>query len=272
MWSFQEILLYITAVKNIPNSLINLFSGMLFGTTFGILILIKRSFFWSNKQKFRSGIIYGAIFGFAGGLVSFYLTAQIISQTEVVASNPYLSGVLYSLRWLVIALFIGIAIGLRDHNQQMLIRGLIGSVVAGLLGGIAITSIGMVFTAPFWSRGIGFIVFTTLVTISLLYFSTFGRKEWLKALNGKLEGLDFELFQDVHYFGTQSNDDINLNSYQNVRPTHAKLIKYYSGYSLVDNDPFWQTYVNFRNIKEQPLKNGDILKIGKALFQYCAVE
>ncbi len=84
--------------------------------------------------------------------------------------------------------------------------------------------------------------------------------------------MDIELSKEIHLFGTQDSDDINLQDYQDVQQSHAKLIRYFDYYSLVDNDPFCQTFVNFRVVKEQFLKNGDILKIGTALFQYCTLD
>ena len=92
------------------------------------------------------------------------------------------------------------------------------------------------------------------------------------SLNGSLAGREFELSKETHYLGTQTEDQINLGSYEEVNSTHAKLIRYETGYSLVDNDPFCSTFVNFRNITEQPLKNGDIIKVGSAIFQYCTID
>ena len=124
---------------------------------------------------------------------------------------------------------------------------------------------------PLIARGIGLVVLCSVFSLSLYLFSFLGRKIWLKVLNGKLEGLEIALSREIHLFGTQDNDDINLQDYQDVQQSHAKLIRYFDNYSLVDNDPFCQTFVNFRGIKEQFLKNGDILKIGTALFQYCTI-
>ncbi|MCP4754023.1 MAG: FHA domain-containing protein [Proteobacteria bacterium] len=232
----------------------------------------EKGFYTDSPFKLKKGVCWGAVFGFPAGLLGFFLADQIIRYVPFIAESLFLANLVYSLRWLLIGLSIGMAMGKRDDSDLMMYRGLISGTIAGLLGGIAITVTSILLTNPFWSRGIGFVVFSTILTGSLYHFSTLGRKAWLKALNGKLEGTDFELSQEIHFLGTQSNDDINLKSYQDIRPTHAKLVRYHSGYSLIDNDPFWQTYVNFRNIKEQPLKNGDIVKLGRALFQFCTVE
>ena len=271
VWFLHELLLFTVYNGLIPETLTNTLSGGAVGLSAGAIILFMAGFFHGNGILIRKGLIFGAIFGLVGGLISFFVIDLIIIKIEFVAANWLFSNLLFVLRWVVLALFIGVALGIRDGNELIMIRGLVSTAIAGSIGGSAITISTSMVSSSFWSRGIGYIVLLTVLTLSIPYFSKLGRKIWIKALNGKLEGLEFEMFKDIHYFGTQSDDDINLRSYEDIRPTHAKLIKYYSGYSLVDNDPFWQTYVNFRNIKEQPLKNGDIIKIGKALFQYCTV-
>ena len=271
VWFFHELLLYFVYLGVIPDSIKSITSGGIVGLTLGTATLFAAGFFSGNKVLIRRGIVMGAIFGLVGGMISFFVVDLMISGWDFIVNNWLITYLLYTARWLVLALFIGVALGFRDSNELILIRGLVSTVIAGLVGGAVITTSTNFIASSFWSRGIGYIVFLVAITLSIPYFSKIGRKIWIKALNGKLEGMEFEMFKEIHYFGTQSDDDINLRSYEDIRPTHAKLIKYYSGYSLVDNDPFWQTFVNFRNIKEQPLKNGDILKIGKALFQYCTV-
>ncbi|PCI23950.1 MAG: hypothetical protein COB67_12190, partial [SAR324 cluster bacterium] len=165
-----------------------------------------------------------------------------------------------------------IAIGLRDRNKQQLTRGLFGGVLAGLLGGTLTVLFTALISNLYWARGFGFLSMSTVFSIVLFYFSKYQRKEWLKILSGPLEGMDFELSNEIHFLGTQNSDDINLKDYEDINPTHAKMIRYAYGYSLIDNDPFGRTYVNFRSVNEQPLKNGDILKIGSATFQYCRLD
>ncbi|MFH2131326.1 MAG: FHA domain-containing protein [bacterium] len=271
IWFLNEFWIYLYTSEFTSSRIAVVISGGLIGTGFGASTLMKGGFFTDNLYKIKRGVLFGALLGLAGGLTGFALVDQINQQVVDLAQQPVLAYILYSVRWLVLALFIGIAAGLRDNSSTIMIRSLIGSGVAGLGSGIIISAINLFAPVYFISRGIDFIIFGILLILALDYVSVIGRKAWIKGLNGQLEGTDFELLQEIHYLGTQSNDDINLKSYPDIRPSHAKLVRYYSGYSLVDNDPFWQTYVNFRNIKEQPLKNGDIIKVGKALFQYCSI-
>lgn len=272
VWSFQEMLIYLVSVGVVPHGLKSLLYGALFGLISGGLIGAEEGFFLGSQYRLRRGFGYVGLLGMLGGAVTFYLAEQIGVVVQSMAVTPYMLLIVHALRWVVVALFIGFAMGIRDKSQISGVRGLLSSLVAGVLGGALVTFL-MELTIPaFWVRGVGSVVFTTALSAALCHFSTLGRKSWLKVLNGKLEGLDIELLNEIHIIGTQDNDDINLGSYQDVQQAHAKLIQYFGNYSLVDNDPFCQTYVNFRNIKEQFLKNGDILKVGTALFQYCTID
>ncbi len=271
VWSIHELWIYLFPTALTPGHIEKVISSMLIGVGFGVFALVKSGFFSDNSHKVKRGVTYGAVLGLAGGICGFILIDQVDSQLAEMSLPPLLIQALFAFRWLVLSLFIGIGAGLRDRSSTIMTRSLIGSGIAGLVCGVIITGMNAFSPLFFATRGIAFILFGTALSLSLDHLSVFGRKAWIRSLNGRLEGLEFELLQEIHCLGTQSNDDINLKSYQDIRPSHAKLVRYYSGYSLVDNDPFWQTYVNFRNIKEQPLKNGDIIKVGRALFQYCSV-
>lgn len=271
VWFINELWIYLYPTDTTPDRAEVAISSVLIGLGFGILTLVKNGFFTDNRFKIKRGMAYGAVTGLFGGLCGFVLIDQVTLFMGNDSFPVLLASIVLAARWLVLALFIGLGLGLRDRSGTIMTRTLIGSGIAGLISGIIITGINLISPLFFISRGFGFALFGVILIMSIETVSTFRRKTWIRGLNGQLEGLDFELLQEIHALGTQSNDDINLKSYEDIRPSHAKLVRYYSGYSLVDNDPFWQTYVNFRNIKEQPLKNGDIIKVGKALFQYCTV-
>jgi len=271
-WSFHEFLLYMVSIGIIPLSMRAALSGLVIGSTFGGFIGAGEGFFYNSKYKFKKGTIKGVIFGLVSGIISFQLVDQFVSQIQSSISNPLIINVLYASRWLIVSVSIGLSIGFKNNNHLAMIRGVISGVIAGLIGGIIITCLAFLTNLPFWSRGVGYVIFSALFSGALYHFSSFGRRTWLMSLNGRLEGLDIELSKDIHFIGTQDNDDIDLRGYQDVQQSHARLIKYFNNYSLIDNDPFCQTSVNYRNIKEQFLKNGDILKVGAALFQYCSID
>lgn len=270
--SLQEFYLYLFDKLPIPQSLTVTLFGAVTGGILGALFAGMDGFFSGSNFLFRTGVRLGLIIGLAGGAISFFVVDQITSFNLLTEDNFYVLQLVLISRWVVIALSIGLAIGFRDKNQLVTTRSIGAGLIAGVLGGLSISIVSQFIQMPSIARGVGLIVLGVAFTVSLYRFSFLGRKVWLKVLNGKLEGLEIELTKEILIFGTQDNDDINLQDYQDVQQSHAKLIRYFENYSLVDNDPFCQTFVNFRGIKEQFLKNGDILKIGTALFQYCTVE
>ena len=269
-WACQEFLFILIKDGVIPSFLQSVLSGTLLGAIIGAIIGRLEGFIVYNKPQALRGTVIGGFFGGISGLFSFYLVDFIQQHLPaIVAGNVYYLDFLLASRWTIISVFIGISIGIRDQKNHRFARGVLSGIISGLIASGLSIPIFSGIQDPFWARGVHIVSFVAIIAIVLVLTSTFGRKEWIKALNGKYEGIDFELTQDIHLLGSQIDDDINLSSYQNVNRTHAKLLKYYTGYSLVDNDPFGQTFVNFRSIKEQPLKNGDILKIGNVIFQYC---
>jgi|GEM_PF-1790797 len=272
IWSLQELFLYLlNAISFIPKELTIALFGALTGGLFGALMAIMEGFFTGSKYLVNRGVRVGALIGLLAGSIGFLLTSHTAFLENVGISNNVIQILLNSIRWIVIALCVGIALGIRDKNSLSTTRGIIAGLLTGVIGGTAISTIAFYVQSPMISRGLGLLVLTVLFSFSIYRLSHFGRKIWLKTLNGNLEGMDIELSKEIHIFGTQDNDDINLQDYQEVQQSHAKLIRYFDNYSLVDNDPFCQTFVNFRVVKEQFLKNGDVIKIGTALFQYCTV-
>ncbi len=269
-WACQEFLYILIEDGFIPQSFQSAFAGTLLGGITGATLGRLEGFLVYNNPMAKRGSLIGVLFGAFSGLISFYIIDHIQQHLpETISGNPYYLEFLFASRWFIIAVFIGMSIGIRDRNNLRIVRGILSGVMGGLVSS-ALSIVAFIHIPnPFWARGICITSFTTFLAISLVITSQLKRQEWIKSLNGKFEGIDFELDQEIHFMGSQIDDDINLTSYQNVNRTHAKLLKYYTGYSLVDNDPFGRTFVNFRSINEQPLKNGDIIKIGDAVFQYC---
>ncbi|MCP4296177.1 MAG: hypothetical protein GY786_11260 [Proteobacteria bacterium] len=270
LWSVHEFLLLTIENLAISKEPAILLLGGVFGGIFGSFMGMEDGFLNNSTQKLKKGFILGGSFGLFSGLICFFLFNKLSISFQAQDFTKFLSnGFLNALRWFFLLFFVGIAIGLRDRNQLQLTRGIFSGVIAGFFGGALIGIIETLVTSTYWARGISFTSLTVIFSLTTLAFSKYNQKQWIKVLNGSLEGQCFELSHEIHFIGTQNSDDINFTGYKAINSTHAKLLRYSYGYSLVDNDPFGHTYVNFRNVAEQPLKNGDILKIGTATFQYC---
>lgn len=244
-------------------------AGAVLGLCLGALFTGLDGFFNQSPIRLERGLKYGALIGLVGGILGFYLIDQIAFHFEPFFANSVVEGLAYAQRWVVLSLAFGAARGAAERNNLAASRALIASLLSGVVAAIVIGVISGLLDRPFLLRGVSILLFCFIFLAFHLRFLRYKREFWLRSLNGKHEGAEFELTRELYFLGTQSNDDINLDRYEEVNSTHAKLLKYEYGYALVDNDPFCRTYVNFRNITEQPLKTGDVIKIGSALFQYC---
>ena len=270
VWACQEFLFILIEDGLVPRGGRSALAGILLGSVAGALLGGLEGYLVYNRPKARRGIAIGTSFGACSGLASFYLIDYLQQHLpEVISRNDLYLEFLLASRWFITAVFIGMSTGIRDRSNLCIVRGMLSGVMAGGASGIVSFALFSQVQNAFLARGACIVSFTTFLAIALTAMSRLKRKEWIRSLNGKYEGIEFELDREIHFMGSQIDDDINLTSYQNVNRTHAKLLKYYTGYSLVDNDPLGQTFVNFRNVSEQPLKNGDIIKVGNAIFQYC---
>ena len=270
LWSVQEFFLLAFQNLGIPVGVSALVLGIIFGSILGCCIGLEEGFLNNSRQRLKKGAILGGFSGAACGLISFFLFDQIAQTMRWQnVTDPIYINLLVFFQWFVLIFLIAVTIRLKEYNHLQTIRGVFIGTISGLLGGSIILIIKIVDMSPFWGRFIGFTSLAVIFSLATLIFNKYNQKQWLKALNGSLEGQTFELSNEFHFIGTQNSDDIYLAGYKDINSTHAKLLKYSYGYSLIDNDPFGHTYVNFRNVTEQPLKSGDILKIGTATFQYC---
>jgi len=265
-WAALELVLLFSLQVGLNSH--GILAGAVVGVTLGAMFAALDGFLGQAPKKIRAGAKYGAALGGLGGVLGFYLIDQIADRFQPFEISAVVENLVYAQRWTLLGIAIGAAIGAAERSNRVTVRNLIAGIVAGLAATLFNGVIGGLIDYPFLVRGISLIFFSFAFILAHIKLRSYKRQHWVLFLNGHHAGAEFELNQNLLFLGTQNNDDINLNSYENVNSTHAKLIKYEYGFSLVDNDPFCQTFVNYRNITEQPLKNGDLIRVGTALLQY----
>ncbi|MGK0288650.1 MAG: hypothetical protein ACI86H_000063 [bacterium] len=268
-WLIVDIFLFIQSLFQLSQAVTTILSGTLLGTILGLVLGSSNGFFHQNILLLKRGAFIGSLLGALGGFLSFGFANLVLNSSQMIHDSSISTIILHAQRWISIGIFIGLAVGFIEKKQIMFSRGIYAGLIASTITAIFTPIVLWITSSAFITRGFSLISFSVLFSVGVIYLSIHYRKTWLRALNGKIEGLEFELTELTHCLGSQDNDDIHLNSFQYVNPTHAKLIQYDEDFALLDNDPFSRTFVNFRPIEEQALKNGDILKIGSALFQYC---
>lgn len=231
-------------------------------TIFGCLVFSALNFTYfhfdellmSNRITSRSAVFSLFYGGFVGAFIfftySFYSDFLSLSTIQ----KWSIGGSLISSYYLI-----------KNTAPSTLMRGILCSVIASLsVGLLNITAIPedlkMFFSSLLY-------ISTFLLLNRLIKEST--KKRYLKSLNGWLIGFEFSLDESDIIAGSQASDDIILKNFDDVQPSQVKLVRYDKEFSIVDNDATGNTFVNFRSIHEQLLKNGDIIKVGSSLLQYC---
>lgn len=269
-WILSEVFLIITNFAGLSFSRGgSILGGVLIGAGFGSLIVGIEGFYYSNRVQLKRGLKIGLLAGILGGGVGFAFSELLFLEIDLFGSLGKNEIFVFMQRWIILGAVLGLAIGIRDKKNTYLLRGLIGGALGGFIGGgIFQASLLWLSQVPV-GKPVAFMSFGICLAVSLQLTLLMGRKTWLRILNGNLEGIEFELTEPIHFIGNFKSDDVLLHTYRGINQTHAKLERIEDDYALLDNDHFGRTYVNFRSVQEQPLKNGDIIKIGNALLQYC---
>lgn len=268
-WFFLEILLVSLTGLNASPIFIAACVGASTGFSFGVILPMTDIYLSNNIVKWKETVKISMLMGITSGVISFALVELASEHVPIFTENTFLADTLTAQRWVVVAIAIGISQGIRERRTLKIVRGFIGGLIAGIIGSFLIFLVLQHLTSTFLAQGVSMLIFGVVYAISMERARNVGMKTWIKALNGKLTGIHFELSDPIHFLGSNASDDINLIDYKEISQTHAKIVMYDHMYSILDNDPFNRTWVNFRPAHEQPLKNGDILKIGTALFQFC---
>ena len=261
VWIFTTTLKLIDQSSLIPEGIL---VGALVGIGFGFILPFGNQNVRNSPRKTRNTVLTSAFINAFFGIVLFSGSDLIVSEMSGVTK------ILFSIqKWVALGLVLSLTFSLYEKRFSCKIRAVLGGILTGLIAGMMIE-----IFIHYWKLDsilllIPYCIFGILMINTIVHFGRASKQAWLKTLNGNLSGIEFILTETVHYIGSQPSDDINLLDYKDINRTHAKVIMCDGEFSLLDNDPFARTYINFRPVQEQQLKNGDILKIGSALLQFC---
>ena len=80
-------------------------------------------------------------------------------------------------------------------------------------------------------------------------------------------GCRYDLVGDELIIGRSSDADIQVDR-DSVSRRHARLARGEDGWTIADLQSTNGTYVNNESVREQPLSDGDFIKIGNAIFRF----
>ncbi len=257
-------------------------SYLLFSTVLGIVFgLFLGAFFGSSEGIFTSvpsrivrGALTGAAAGLVGGIVGFLVAqaALFLAGEVLLASYRRVQQVGIPLAraagWAILGIFVGAAEGVRSRSARRIGIGVLGGLIGGFLGGLALEYARVLFPAIAFARLAGLVLFGLL--LGFFYGLVERRLAFgvLHVLNGALRGKEYLISQGRMRIGAAERNDVRLEGYAGVADEHAALRLRRDDVVIRRLDPRFPVQVNEEPVDEQPLRMEDVIRIGSAKFIY----
>ena len=242
-----------------------IYEGIAVGLGLGLITNAQKILLQGTPSALSSRVATGLGFGLLSGWLGFGLA-------QILAGFPHLFPIslIRVLAWLLLGTFLGLLthIGSRSEIPVRLgtLRGIVGGAVGGIGFEISIQTIPLQISGP-----VAMMVAGAALLLAFNFRRIKDASACLRILTGSNAGQIHLLDRPLLSIGYSSSNDIVLEGYSEVCPIHATLKKENSLYQVVPEDAGGNVLLNYRQVEQQTMKKGDILKIGTALFQYCEV-
>lgn len=215
------------------------------------------------RRALKTGA-FAAAMGMAAGGIGFALMWLLASGLGSGAAQwislPLLMGAFGALA----ATGSGLAMKRVRRNTRRIVAGLLGGAAAGVpLAALLVLAPGRPWLFVFAFAGWG-----ALVALAVFWSEKKTARRWLRVLTGPGEDTFYPLNGHDLTLGKLESNDIPLLHYNEVFPVHCQLRWEGDHYKIVDQEQGGVVLVNYRQIQEQDLKHGDLVKLGSALLQY----
>jgi hypothetical protein len=272
-WPFAELILYYQAdfptlllFNTVLGVTIGFFIGGCFGTSEGIVSV--------SKEKIKKGMITGGIVGIIGGFIGLIAgqAALLFIGTTLFHSSYRFQKIGFplskALGWAVFGICIGMAHGIRSKSGAKLRNGILGGFIGGMIGGSAVEYIRILSPENIYGRLVGLVVLGLLIGIFYGIIENKLAKATLYLLSGRLKNREYPLTQKLTSVGKSEKTEIGIPGYGGVADVHVTIARERDGFTLTDAAAKKETYVNDSKTAKTRLKDGDIIRIGDAQFQF----
>ncbi len=232
------------------------------GAGIGITIYVQEALIQRNFFVLPKKVTLGFIVGIVSGLISFIIGQSFIA---ISADIPFVG--IRIISWTIFGLCLGAATSFTIPLSKRIIIQACSGMIGGILGAISFELYSFIPNTHL-AQLLGMIGLGILFHCSLIFTGTFSSHAYLRILTGRNEGQVYLLDRDVFSLGYLPENDIILRGYSEVCENHAYIVKNNDYYSIVNDYPGGQVFVNYRLVEQQNMKHGDIIKIGTALLQY----
>ncbi len=215
------------------------------------------------------GAAFGGGVGLAMGAATWGLAPFAAPPRDVFGVSAL--GVYAALLALLLGLLgaaVGFSSGFGVGDVSLGLRRLRRGSTAGLAMG-AVVGVGVLFfPRNLWVHSATLILWSAVVAQGMFWTEKRFARRWLRVLTGPGEDECFPLENRSIRLGKLESNEIPLLHYSEVYPVHCRIDWVQDQYKIIDDETGGTVYVNFRQVQEQPLKAGDLVKIGSALLQY----
>ncbi len=269
---FHQLLLWLTsemAAGALPSALVGMaFGAGMCGGLASAEDLINRCLKRALKSAF-----FGAVLGIVAGGVSFVLLETLVTPAaRVDVRNFAPEGI---APWLgippimgLVGAAAGLAAGYAAGRGPKALRRMAAGAGTGVVAGIPLALV-LAFTREVgWVMPLAFAGWGAAVAFGMFWGERRFARRWLRVLTGPGEDNFYPLSAPWITMGKLESNDIPLLDYQEVFPYHCRLQWQNGHYRIVDGEQGGTVLVNYRQINDQALKSGDLVKIGSALLQY----
>ena len=238
--------------------------GGLIGLSIGALIGLSEGFVSRNPlQILKSGLFSGGL-GLVGGGIGLPLAEGFF---QLLGAEPWSR----AIGWALFGLLIGGAFGITSGNQVW--KPALGGGIGGLLGGITLESIRVLFQDPLIGKAVGLTSLGAAIGIFIALIVLLLSRAWLEVISGKMKGSEFILDKFIKKNGPSAflgssplKSDIVLPD-PDIAPQHALLKGEDSHFTLKDLS-LTGTFVNHQKIEQTQLRANQVIKIGNTELVY----
>jgi hypothetical protein len=247
--------------------------GAAFGAVLGATVAPLDEFLGHFPRRALRSLGLGALLGALGGLVTLGPLGLLVPLSGASPAVPLTEGalwywVLFSPALGVVAAAAGAASGLAVGQPRLGLRRAAWGFLGGMVPGAALAA-GFAFLASnSWLHLAALAAWGALLAVTVFWREKRFARHWLRLLTGPGEDRILPLQGRELRLGKLESNEIPLPFYQEIHPVHCQMRWTGEHFQIIDDESGGTIMVNFRQVQEQVLKAGDLVKIGSALLQY----
>jgi hypothetical protein len=284
-WGVSEVIVWPAWTPSTTTSL-DIFAGVwvaVLGLFFSVIYAAWEHILAGNwegvKLAARRVALWGAVLGFASGVVAQIVYRQLIIQILQHATASQLVNIssnadIYLARALAWGLFgagMGIATAVGTKARDKLVNGLIGGAVGGALAGLVFNWASFNINSGAEARLVGLLVVGAGIGLAIGLVETARRDAWFHVIAGGMAGKEFILYGPECTVGSSPKCAVTLIKDPGIQPFHFMIQTAEGGGAqprILSAYDGCQVTVNGQPTSRQQLRDGDTIGVGATAISY----